>query len=369
MIVTTSHATLINGKIYEAPANNVVELLQKRKQCFVFIRHSIDGKLPSIIYEYKGGELISSKKLFVLSRVSILRYITEILATYFYFLFKKHNVEISYIGVDPLNSLSGILLRKAGRFKKVIFYSVDFADKRFKSKVLNYMYHWIDSFCARNADQVWSVSYRIWKIRSKAGVLNKKNIFLPNVPSDNYKMFKNNKKKKYDLITLGIIDEQLDFIGIFDAISDLRMKYPEINLKIIGSGPREDEYQRYVVSRGLEKSIKFLGYLSHENALNEISRSGVGLALYNGKWNFNYYGDSMKCREYFCFGLPVITTDTHSTVEEINSYSVGIVCKMDKESYKTALINIFENYMLYSRNSYALADKYKNVHKNILDEL
>ena len=109
--------------------------------------------------------------------------------------------------------------------------------------------------------------------------------------------------------------------------------------------------------------------MSHENALNEISRSGVGLALYNGKWNFNYYGDSMKCREYFCFGLPVITTDTHSTVEEINSYSVGIVCKMDKESYKTALINIFENYMLYSRNSYALADKYKNVHKNILDEL
>lgn len=369
MIITTSHASLINGKIYEAPANTLVEILLKQKKDFIFIRHSIDGKLPSIIYEYKNGKIISNKKLFVFSKNAPLRYITEIVSTFFYFLFKKYDGGICYIGVDPLNAFTGVILKKVGKFQKVIFYTADYSPQRFETKILNYIYHWTDRFCVKNADHIWNVSYRIWQIRNEMGISRHKNLFLPNVPSDEYEKYTSNLKEKFTLITLGIIDEQLDFRGIFESIKVLRNKYPHILLKIIGNGPKEDIYKQYVKENGLENNIKFLGYLNHNQALEEISKSSIGLALYNGKWNFNYYGDSMKCREYFCFGLPVITTDTHSTVEEIKEFKAGIICRADKEEYNNAIAKIIENYDEYYMNSYNLSQKYKDIHLNFINRL
>jgi glycosyltransferase involved in cell wall biosynthesis len=201
------------------------------------------------------------------------------------------------------------------------------------------------------------------------GAKQDKNLFIPNIPSNEYKLFLKNQRNKYQLITLGIIDKQLDYYNIFDAVCELKKKYPSIILKIIGNGPKENEYKKYVIKNNLQKNVKFLGYLDHHRALEEISKSGIGLALYNGKWGFNYYGDSMKCREYFSFGLPVITTNTHSTVEEVKEFKAGIVCKMDKEDYKKAITEILKNYKNYSSCSYELAKKYNNVHAKLISQL
>lgn len=368
MIITTTHASLINGKIYEAPANTITEILKNKKQNFIFIRHSIDGQLASIIYYYREGHLIGQKKLSVISKISLFRYISEIIMTFFYFL-SRNNKDNVYIGVDPLNCITGVLLKKIGRLKRVIFYAVDYSKKRFENKLLNSIYHLVDGFCARRADQVWNVSSRIYKVRKGMDVSTKKNILIPNIPSDEYKKYSGNLKEKYHLITLGIIGEQLDYIGIFEAVKELKTQYPQIMLKIVGNGPKEEEYKTYVENNNLNENIKFLGYLSHDQALNQISRSGIGLALYNGNWSFNYYGDSMKCREYFCFGLPVITTDTHATVEEIKEYQSGIVCKIDKKEYVNAILEVFKNYDQFSKNSYSLSKKYADIHTKLLESL
>lgn len=370
MIFISTHATLIDGKIYESPSNTLIEILKKNKEDFFFLRHSMDGKLPSIVYEYEKGDLIKEKKLFVLSRIAPLRYLTEILSSFLFFLFLDKTKKIIYIGADPLNAFTGVLLKKIGKIKKVIFYTADYSKERFKNKVLNFFYHAIDRFCVKNSDQVWNVSSRIVKIRKEQKLSDDKNIFVPNVPSSEYEKYLNkNKKEKYHLISLGIIGEQLDYLGIFEAISDLKNQYPQIILKIIGNGPKENEYKNYVEKHELNDYIKFLGYLNHERALEEISKSGIGLALYNGKWSFNYFGDSMKCREYFCFGLPVITTNTHSTIDDIIEFKAGIVCPMNKDEYKKAISEIMEKYDKFSESSFELARKYNNIHSKLLDNL
>ena len=331
MIIIISHAGLINGQIYDAVTNNFIEILQKNKKSFIFIRHSMEGSFPSTLYIYKKGKNISNKKLFMFSKIAPIRYVSEIICTVIYLFFKEYKEKSYFIGVDPLNAFTGLLLKKMGKINKVIFYTADYSKKRFSNKILNYLYHTVDGYCVINADEVWNVSSRIRDVRKKMGLIDSNNIFLPNVPSDEYKNYENNKKNKFHLITLGVIGEQLDFIGIFEAINDLRSEFPQIFLNIVGNGPKEEEYKQYVKTNGLENNVKFLGYLSHDQALEKISKSGIGLALYNGNWSFNYYGDSVKCREYFCFGLPVITTDSHSTVEVIKEIQAGIVCNMNKE--------------------------------------
>lgn len=368
-IIIAGHASFVDGKLYEAPVGNFVEMLRGEGKNFAHIRHSMEGKIPSIAYFYEKGILSGEKKLPVFSKISILRYLTEITATISHLWKLKAEDGNIFIGVDPLGALPGALLKKMGKIKKFIFYTPDYSPKRFSNPILNSMYHWVDRFCVRNADYIWNVSTRIFDIRKKMGALEEKNIFLPNVPSDEYKKFVDSQKERHTLITLGKISDQLDFIGVFDALKELRSVYPDIIFKIIGNGPKEEEYKKYAKENGIENNVIFFGHLSHPEALEEISKSGIGLALYNGNWGFNYFGDSMKCREFFCFGLPVITTDTHSTVEEIKESRAGIVCPMEKEEYKKAIEKIFQNYENFSNNSRELAKKYDAIHTKLLSRL
>lgn len=335
---------------------------------FVYIRHSIDGQLPAIAYWHEKGELVRESKLWVIRKPSVLRYTSEIVATIFYVLFHSELRGSNYIGIDPLNSFSGIVLRALGIFKQSIFFTADYSTTRFKG-IMNFFYHTLDRFSVKRANQTWNVSSRIREVRSKMGLSDDKNIFVPNVPSSDYKKFLQNQKDKYSLVTLGIISEQLDFVNVFQSMKNLLPKYPKLSFKIIGNGPKEDEYKELVKKLGIADKVQFLGFMSHDDALDNISRSGIGLALYNGNWSFNQYGDSMKIREFFCFGLPVLTTDTHSTVGDVQTEKTGKVCSMSAEEYADAIEDILSNYEEYSANSKSISEKYDGIHERLLSQL
>lgn len=369
MIIIAGHATIIDGKIHEVPTNTLIELLadKKPREPFVYIRHVMDGSRPSeaIIYTKTG---IKPVKLKVLSRIGPIRYVSEYQAT-IRFVRSLSTGPIKFIGVDPLNALAGVALHKKGLVEKTVFFCADYSPKRFESKLLNYAYHLIDRRVVKRSDEVWSVSQRICTKQQKLGLAEEKNIFVPNVPSTAYKEFLANKRVPHTLITLGMIGEQLDFVNLFTALKTLGKKIPDLKLKIVGSGPKEEEYKQLVKKMGLNEQVSFLGFMDHKDALREMSTSGIGLALYNGKWSFNYYGDSMKCREYFVFGLPVITTDTHSTVDDIKHAGAGVVSEQTAEGYTAAIEEILANYDRYSKNASTLAKRYEGIHSKLLEKL
>ncbi|MFA5009126.1 MAG: glycosyltransferase [Candidatus Paceibacterota bacterium] len=368
MIIVVSHSSFIDGKFHEVPVNTLIDVLIEKKEKFVFIRHSITGIFKSNAYFYEDGKLKNNQEIFTIQSILILRYLTECILTFFFigFHFKE---KIIFIGVDPLNALTGLLLKIFKRTKKFIFYTPDYSPKRFNNKILNNIYHLIDKTCVKYSDQVWNVSSRICGVREKMGLIDSKNIFLPNVPSSKYMKFFSNSKNKETLIILGKLENQIDYIGLFDSMVVLKSKIPSICLKIIGGGPQKSFYKNYVKDKKIDDRVYFLGQLNHENALEEISKSGIGLALYNGKWEFNYYGDSMKCREYFSFGLPVITTDTHSTVDELIKYKAGIVCDLNSQNYTEAVLKILNKYEEYSSNSYNLGKKYSDKNEQIIKNI
>ncbi|MNH31818.1 Glycosyl transferases group 1 [compost metagenome] len=142
-------------------------------------------------------------------------------------------------------------------------------------------------------------------------------------------------------------------------------------MEIAGNGPEEKALKMLAKHLNIEKEIVFLGKIPLGDLMERVSRAGVGLALYTGIWGFNTYGDSTKCREYFNFGLPVLSTDTHSTVEDIKSYNAGIVVNLSSKEYIDALEEIFSHYSIYANASHILGEKYSGAHlrhfKRILD--
>jgi len=368
MKLIISHAYLVNGNIVESPTNTLVETLNSLGEHFLFIRHPMNGEFLSYCYEFNNGREVDRKVIRTIKSPFVIMYISQIIFTLTFFIFQRSTKRITCIGVNPLNAIIGLLLKKVGIVNKLIFYSTDYTKTRFNNKILNRIYDFIDKFVALHADFVWSVSARIQKQKKLIGVQESKNILVPNTPSNEFRKYINYTKKKHSLVTLGVLGNQLDFYNFFDALNYLRKFFPDISLKVIGTGDKENELKNYVKKNNLDDIVFFLGFLSHGQALKEIASSSVGLALYNGNWSFNYYGDSMKCREYFCFGLPVLTTDTHSTVIDIKEFSAGIVTDQNVDNYVNAIKDIFSDYEKYSKQSYKLGRKYDQIHKKLLSK-
>ncbi len=366
-IAFASHVALINNKEYDGIGNMVKETLNHITDEYIYIRHSMDGLLPSEIIRYKNGAEQDHADIQVVSSPSPLRYITEVYRTVRLFS-KKTSVDI-YIGIDPLNALAGVLLKRTGKINKTIFYTADYSTKRFNNALLNRIYHWIDRYCVNNSDEVWSVSTRICEVRRKMGLEDEKNIFVPNVPPENLVQGKSDVYDPFELITTGIIDNQLDFEGIIRTIKNMSEEFPQLKLTIVGNGPKEDYLKKLVKDLGMDSKINFTGRLSLQETMERQSKAGIGLALYTGVWGFNEYGDSTKCREFFSFGLPVISTDTHSTVDDIRKWDAGIIVEKSQKDYERAIRNILDDYNLYSSKSYDAHKQYAGIHRKVFTKL
>lgn len=360
-VAFASHVATIDDKQYDAIGDALKDSLNVVAHKFIFVRHSMDGLIDSEVQYYEGSKIANKNVLKVVKGIAPLRYITEVISSVWYFCFKQ-KVDV-YVGVDPLNALAGIILRYLHRVDTAIFYTSDYSPSRFNNKILDRAYHAIDKYCVKHADEVWSVSSRIVSIRKQMGLADAKNILVPNAPPAEYAKLFSSKKSKYELVTLGIIDKQLDSAGMIKAIAKLKDKYPKIKFTIIGNGPEEVNLKKLAADNNVADKVEFTGRLAFKDAQARVARAGIGLALYTGVWGFNKYGDSTKCREFFTYGLPVVSTDTHATVDELVEYGAGVKVEQSVGAYIEAVEDILQNYEKYSRNSLELGQKYLGVHE------
>ena len=360
-IAFASHVATIDKKQYDAIGDALKDSLGVVADKFIFVRHSMDGLIESEVQHYEGAKIVSKSILKIAKRVAPLRYITEVMASVWHFCFKQ-KVDV-YIGVDPLNALAGIILRYLRRVDTAIFYTSDYSPSRFNNKVLDRAYHAIDKYCVKHADEVWSVSSRIVSIRKQMGLEDAKNILVPNAPPAEYAKLFSPKKNKYELVTLGIVDKQLDSAGMIKAIAKLKDKYPKIKFTIIGNGPEEANLKKLAADSNVADRVEFTGRLAFKDAQARVAKAGIGLALYTGIWGFNKYGDSTKCREFFTYGLPVISTDTHATVDELVAQGAGVLVEQSTDDYASAVDDIIEKYDRYAENSLKLGRKYLGIHE------
>ena len=68
----------------------------------------------------------------------------------------------------------------------------------------------------------------------------------------------------------------------------------------------------------------------------------------------------MKCREYVALGLPVLTTNTHSTVEEIAKFNAGIISEINSNSYVEGITMIIDNYSAFSAGAIEMSKNSQN---------
>jgi len=264
-----------------------------------------------------------------------------------------------FVGVDNLNTLAGLILKHFGRVRKVIYYTIDYSPIRFKNKLLNYIYHKIDSLCVRYADIVWNVSPRIAKGRKKLFGINyydKQKLVPIGVWTKKIKHIPFGQVKKHQMLFLGNLIEKQGVQIVLYAIPDILKKIPDFHFLIIGGGEYKKELERIVDRLKIKNYVTFTGWIKDREGLDKmLSESACAIAPYNpDKADFTYYADPTKIKDYLSAGLPVILTDTSHNAREMEQEKCGVLINYHKEDIIKAVIDLMRNnnkLKLYRDNS------------------
>jgi glycosyltransferase involved in cell wall biosynthesis len=329
-------------------------LIEKRAD-FLWIGHPLfyNKELKSSGYEmFLGGKLVEEKYKKIKKIPSIFSYIKDIVLTIIYTCkFSKKHKFTSFIGYNNLNAFAGVVLKKLKKVEKVVYAVIDYTPKRFNNKFLNRIYHWLDHFCIRYADETWNLHEKAMnQARKKFWNFNSyKYSKQKNVPMGFWgkRIQKKQNFNTSSLVFMGHIIKQQGVQYVIKAVPKIIEIIPDFKFNIIGAGPYLNTLKNLTNELGLQKNVIFKGFVKdHKNVEEIISSSALAIALYekgNPETNFTYYTDPGKIKAYLGSGLPILLSDVPPIARELEKYKCGKIIKHDPDSIADAVITFLKN--------------------------
>lgn len=329
-------------------------LLNKKIKKITFIGHSlidqvVDKKKSSIAVYEKGNQVF--EKHVAHNAYGVLSYIFDFFLTTYWIIKQRETYDI-FIGVDALNCICGLLLKKMGKVSKVIFYAMDFHPSRFSNSLLNFLYYKLEEISLRNSDEIWNVSPKIAEGRERFLHISQKNypqkVVNSGIWNEKIKKFPFDKVKKHQLLFLGHLLEKQGLQMVLEATPLIVKKIPDFKFVILGGGEYESNLKKLTDELKIQKCIDFKGWIKDRKIIDTtLGESAAAIVVYIPEkeriYNFSYYGDPIKIKEYLASGLPVILTDVPHNAREIERRKCGIVVEYKKEDIANAIITILSD--------------------------
>ena len=346
------YVVIASHEFTTGPAQNFEEYcrLQKVKR-LLFLSHPLyypDPKGDGWRY-YENGKKKEEKYRLSNLRFSSINYIKEVLQNILWTL-KSDIIWDLFVGSDCLNAISGIVLKKIGRVKKVVYYSIDYVPHRFKSNFLNYIYHKVDIFCVKHSDITWDLSPRMREAREKYGHLSpkykSKQVLVPEgVWFDRIKRYPLDEIDKNKLIYSGHLAKRLGVQKVIEAIPIIIRTLPRFKFVITGKGDYRKFLENLIRKLGISRYVIFKGFIkSHKQLERIIAKCAIGIAPYSDEESsFSYYCDPSKTKVYMGCGLPVIMTDVFYNAREIKEKGAGVIVNYDSKDIAREIVILMIN--------------------------
>ncbi len=322
------------------PAQDLREFLLKNgAKSILYIGHPLfhDKRLKGSGYEnYESGEKVKEyyKKL-PSGKISLWDYSLHVLRSVWWVL-RSGQVFDLYIGSDDVNATAGVILKKLGKVKKTVYYVIDYNPYRFKSKIMNFLYHWVDRFCVRNSDETWNLSPRMEQARKDYFDFTGGNqkVVPIGVWLDRIHPKPPEEIEKHTAVFMGHITKKQGVQKIINAMPEILKEVPDFRFLVIGDGEYLPELRDLSQKLGVAKHVEFTGYVEDSAQVEEmITRCAVAVALYDkydddGHLTFTYFADPAKVKMYLACGLYVLTSE--------------FVLEMDQYQNSTTLMGMAE---------------------------
>lgn len=347
-ITASSRIILVTHELYYgAPQALRDYLVGQQVKELVYISHPIRPENTKSRKDlYKDGKLFHSFS-FIRPSGNVWWIVMDFFATIIWIIGLRGRYDV-YIGVDPLNGLAGLLLRTLGLVRCVVFYSIDFTPKRFGQRIVNFLYHAIETFCVRFSDVRWDISPRIAEGREKFLGLLQTEYPVTVVPVGMW-------KKDIAVSTTNFDAHRIVFVGhllkkqgvdkVLEALFTVRKKVKDVTLLIIGGGEEEKRLRLLASKLHLEKNIEFTGWMWDQDKIRKLLLGcAFAVATYDPRGakedNFTYYADPTKIKTYLSCGLPVIMTAVPYNASDLAKLGCAMIVDYDKGAIAKAVIDV-----------------------------
>lgn len=268
----------------------------------------------------------------------------------------KGNYDI-FIGLESINTLAGVLLKKFGFVKTVVYYVSDFSLQRYRSPFLNKIYLFLDRMAFNHADFVWDISRAMMSARRVAGLSPEITKIPLHVP---IAFFPNQIRSRppakiipASLVYAGALGRENGPDLAILALKKVLRIIPQAQLHIFTNGQdMETQNLRDLTDKlGIHDKVLFHGLIPNQTELiKDLEQFMIGLAPYRAlPGSARWWADANRIRLYLAAGLPVVTTQVPPMGQELKQEKSGLVVKDNAEKIAQAIIFILKNRNLYRK--------------------
>ncbi|MDD3532169.1 MAG: glycosyltransferase [Candidatus Shapirobacteria bacterium] len=335
IVLQVAHITKTPG-----PVQSLARFFCEKKGTICYqILHPLDDSLANSLLKKDGKSIIQKKRLLP----GVTKYFSSFFLTLKWLKKLPERVDLG-VGMNCFDTLALIVAQKLKlkKITRIVFFNTDFSRIRFQNPLLNRLYIAVDKFAAKGADFLCCNTKRTIRARTKEGINKNKIIYVPNgVFLKDIGWVNNDKIFLPQLVYVGSLNKDHGLQNIFPILAKTSLR-----LFIIGSGSDEGYFKRLVQEQKLVNQVFFLGFMKHKKTLEYLKNfSGFGLAPYSQKYDWVYYADPVKIKEYLACLVPPITTNTTEISQIIKNNNLGFV-------YQKSPKKVFQKIASLNNNGY-----------------
>lgn len=144
---------------------------------------------------------------------------------------------------------------------------------------------------------------------------------------------------RFTLIIHGTIEDRYGHDTLLEAIDIARREVPELRLRIAGTGTNLPRVQQMIVDLGLEDTVEYLGWLSLEDLVDELSAADVGVIAMKAS-PYSHVVHTNKMYEYILFDLPILASRLRSVSEYFDDSCIQYFTPGDPDSMAAGIVGL-----------------------------
>ncbi|MCF6204860.1 MAG: glycosyltransferase family 4 protein [Methylococcaceae bacterium] len=132
------------------------------------------------------------------------------------------------------------------------------------------------------------------------------------------------QREKYQLLFVGRLVEKKGLVYLLKALPEIISKFPEIQLRIAGSGPEQQILEKLAESLKIQQHIQFLGRLSHSELVTEYRKATLSVFPFIQANNGDIEGLGLVMIEAMGCGCPVVVSDIDAVQDVLIDNQTGV---------------------------------------------
>jgi len=129
------------------------------------------------------------------------------------------------------------------------------------------------------------------------------------------------------ILTIARFVEKKGIEYALHAVAEVVDEHPDLEYRIIGSGPRRERYESIIAQRGIEDNVAFLGSVSDDQLIDELDRAKAFLLPCVIAKSGDRDGIPVVLMEAMAMKTPPITTNVSGIPELVEDGENGFLCE------------------------------------------